>query len=289
MKLKTVVCTTVLLSSFAWVAQVGAHTPSERYEMAKSLVELAYFDSSHDQIFISREGVITNGFNRYTFTWPAFIDYCNTPGWTHEEKKAAFGYYLSTLGTNDCVSMSGFDKKMILVAVNHCLELKFTEAWPSMKALALNPRGIERALAIETAITLGPVDDAMTDFVEQIGTNVASYGYVERGTYCFYQQRLAAIPATNATEVAVRDRAVRRFYNHRIGPSAAGAVSRDFLFRDYIEGYAQSSNRLEFANYVLTNAECQSHVRRYFTSITNQLLSSGQPLRQVNLDAGGER
>ena len=289
MKLKTVVCTTVLLSSFAWVAQVGAHTPSERYEMAKSLVELAYFDSSHDQIFISREGVITNGFNRYTFTWPAFLDYDGTPGWTHDEKKAAFAYYLSALGTNDCVVFSGADKRLVRVALAHCRALKFTEAWPYMKALALNPRGIHRDLAIEMAITLGPVDDAMTDFVEQIGTNVASYGYVERGTYCFYQQRLAAIPATNATEVAVRDRAVRRFYNHRIGPSAAGAVSRDFLFRDYIEGYAQSSNRLEFANYVLTNAECQSHVRRYFTSITNQLLSSGQPLRQVNLDAGGER
>ncbi len=289
MKLKTMMHTAVLMSCFAWAERVAAHTPGEMYEMAKTLIELADFDSSHDRILISREGVVTNGFNRYTFTWPAFLDYDGTPGWTHDEKKAAFAYYLSALGTNDCVVFSGADKRLVRVALAHCRALKFTEAWPYMKALALNPRGIHRDLAIETAITLGPVDDAMTDFVEQIGTNVVAYGYEERGTYCFYQQRLAAISATNATEVAVRDRAVRRFFAHRIGPSAAGAVSRDFLFRDYIDGYAQSSNRLEFANYVLTNAECQSHVRRDFTSTTNRLLSAGQPLRQVNLDEGGDR
>ena len=266
---------TIGLMLFFFTEDSIAHTLAETNQLVQTLLESVIDFSSRDCLGVSTENRDAREYRLSPFTWSGFLDQDGTPGWVNSEKKAAFGYYLSTLATNDCMAMTIKERYHVWIALRQCRALKFAEAWPSMKALALNPRGIHRELAIETAITLGPIDDAMTEFVEMIGTNVVAYGYEERGTYCFYQQRLAAIPATNVTACAVRDRAVRRFYNHRIGPSAAGAVSRDFLFRDYIDGYAQSSNRLEFANYVLTNAECQSHVRRYFTSIINQLLSSG--------------
>ena len=217
-------------------------------------------------------------------TWPGFLGRCETNGWTMAEKKDAFGWYLSTVATNDCVAFPEFEKELVRVALTQCRDLNYVEACDHLRRLALNPRGIYRDIAIPLVIRFGPVNDAMTDFVETIGTNVVSYGYAERGTYCAYQKRLAVVSATNALECTVRDRAVRRFYQHRFGPSVAGAVSRDFLFRDYLAGYAQSSNRLEFANYVLSNAECYSNIRRYFVSVTNQLLSAGTPLRQLDLE-----
>ena len=217
-------------------------------------------------------------------TWPGFLGRCETNGWTMAEKKDAFGWYLSTVATNDCIALPEFEKELVRVALTQCRDLNYVEACDHLRRLALNPRGIYRDIAIPLVVRFGPVNDATTDFVETIGTNVASYGYAERGTYCAYQKRLAAINATNALECAVRDRAVRRFYQHRFGPSVAGAVSRDFLFRDYLTGYAQSSNRLEFARYVLSTQEGRVNDEEYFSSVTNQLLSSGQPLQQLNLE-----
>ncbi len=47
-----------------------------------------------------------------------------------------------------------------------------------------------------------------------------------------------------------------------------------------------SSNRLEFATYVLNHPDCPEGDREDFAAITNQLISAGVPLHQLNL--GGE-
>ncbi|MCQ2394562.1 MAG: hypothetical protein MJ249_09765 [Kiritimatiellae bacterium] len=274
--LATVACLMTMV-----VPSAHAHTLAETNAVVKAALDYlqqAYPDNWGTNNFIEVAA------DEIPDTWEYFLGGDETNGWTHAEKRAAFDWYLSSLGSTDCRSLPSDGQWRVKAAIAQCDTLNHTNAWPFLKALSLNPRGIHRDRAIQLAIRFGPVDDAMTDFVETIGTNVASYGYAERGTYCAYQKRLAAISTTNALECAVRDRAVRRFYQHRFGPSVAGAVSRDFLFRDYLAGYAQSSNRLEFACYVLGTQEGRVNDEEYFISVTNQLLSAGTPLRQLGFE-----
>ena len=48
-------------------------------------------------------------------------------------------------------------------------------------------------------------------------------------------------------------------------------------------GYATSSNRLDYACWVLGRENLRSGAQRHFTSVTNELISSGQPLRWINV------
>ena len=75
------------------------------------------------------------------------------------------------------------------------------------------------------------------------------------------------------------------FYRNRMLPSNAHCVV-DMLFVRYISGYEKSSNRLEHALNVLSLPIYAELSGGYFISVTNQLLSSGQPL--VQLDIGEE-
>ena len=54
-----------------------------------------------------------------------------------------------------------------------------------------------------------------------------------------------------------------------------------------IDGYVASSNRLTYAINAFSYPACASIFGDYFTSVTNQLLSSGQPLIQLDIDVGG--
>ena len=276
-----------------------AHTVEETNSVVRTMLIRLAWDASHDHF---KGGRLKSPPVNYD-SWDKLLNGIGN-GWTFDEKKSAFDWYLSTLGTNvwhtgdildsDDVEIEVddedtiYEESYVRLALAFCRDVNHTNALPHLKALALNPHGVYREDANELAIKFGPIDDAMTDFVELIGTNVVMYNYMERGTYCTYQERLAAIPATNAAAVAVRERAVRRFYQHRFNPSAAGSVSRDELFRDYLAGYAQSSNRLEFACHILGIEEGRINDGEYFITLTNQLLSSGQPLRQLNIGGNNQ-
>ena len=227
-------------------------------------------------------------------------------GWTVDEKKGAFNWYLSTLGTNvwnvvdeewdseesndvaaDLDSI--FAEHRVRVALSFCRRANHTNAWHYLKALAQNPHGIYREDAVELAIKFGPIDDAMTDFVISTMTNTPASSPEVRGVAGGeFSDRLLSCPETNDTWCVFRKRAAEKLYCHRFTELFATIVFDELFVRSF-DGFSSSSNRLEFANFVLAHPECTDQERRHFTSITNQLLSSGQPLRQVNLDAGGER
>ena len=62
----------------------------------------------------------------------------------------------------------------------------------------------------------------------------------------------------------------------------------DRLLSERIEGYANSSNRLNTALFMLAPTNTRSQFVEYFVSVTNQLLSSGQPLVQLDIGEGGD-
>ena len=267
-----------LLVPLVLLASVGhAHTEAETNAVAKSMLEfvlLSVNDNLDDVVPGEQEAIVT---------WPSFLKLGESEGWTQSEKKAAFAWYLSMLGTNDCTSLSATDKELVRIALSKCEEFGYAEAVSSYKALALNPKGVYRYRAINLALKFSPVDAFTTEFVETIITNVSGYSSGERvECYWEYVKKLRQDPCTNGVCAS----ALSMFYRNR-KVSGTGAATLDRLFADKIEGYAQSSNRLDTALSMLTVTNMRPQFVEYFTGVTNQLLSSGQPLSWIEVDNGG--
>ena len=75
-------------------------------------------------------------------------------------------------------------------------------------------------------------------------------------------------------------------YRNRLLESGTDAII-DEVFLKYIDGYGTSSNRLEYAINSFSYPKCAEIFGDYFTSVTNQLLSSGQPLPWINVGNDG--
>jgi len=276
---KKVMALLALSISFA-VASAWAHTYDETNDVVYAALSRA--SSYYDDL---REGSPPDNDPPPT-TWLGFLG-PETNGWTLAGKMAAFDWYLSTLATNDCKSLDYFEQLYAAVAVGKCEEFNYTNSASAMKALALNPRGIERNDAIRLAIRFSSVDDAMTAFVETIMTNSASYNFREQGTAsALYAKKLLSFNAINAAQLASRDAGVRMLYRNRLLESGTDAII-DEVFIKYIDGYGSSSNRLEYATNSFSYPDCAEIFGDYFTSVTNQLLSSGQPLHWINMSGGG--
>ena len=274
--MKKTIMTLCAFAASSVVATASGHTYDETNEMVYAALSRAAFYYAD-----LREGSPPDNDPPPT-TWLGFLG-PETNGWTLAGKMAAFDWYLSTLATNDCKSLDYFDKLYAAVAVGKCEEFNYTNAAPAMKALALNPRGIERDEAIGLAVKFSAVDAATTEFVETIITNVNGYSSGERvECYWEYAKKLRQDPCTNGVCAS----ALSMFYRNR-KVSGTGAATLDRLFADKIEGYAQSSNRLHTALSMLTVTNMRPQFVEYFTGVTNQLLSSGQPLPWIEVGNGG--
>ena len=276
---KKVMALCVCIASFA-VVTAWAHTYNETNDVIYAALDRAAF--YYDDLL---EGSPPDNDPPPT-TWRGFLG-ADTNGWTLAGKMAAFDWYLSTLATNDCETLDDFDRLYARVAVGNCKWFNYTNSVSTMKTLALNPHGICRDDAISIAVNLSDVNDETTDFVETIITNVLGYTRIERGVACgAYSTKLMSLDSTNDTIKAQRSRAIMMLYRHRLC-GLAGVNMLDDLFACRIEGYATSSNRLDFAIFVLQHPEVQSFNIQKFISVTNQLLSSGQPLPWINVGGGG--
>ena len=274
--MKKTIMTLCAFAASSVVATASGHTYDETNEMVYAALSRAAFYYAD-----LREGSPPDNDPPPT-TWLGFLG-PETNGWTLVGKMAAFDWYLSTLATNDCKSLDYFDKLYAAVAIGKCEEFNYTNAAPAMKALALNPRGIERDEAIGLAVKFSAVDAATTEFVETIITNVNGYSSGERvECYWEYAKKLRQDPCTNGVCAS----ALSMFYRNR-KVSGTGAATLDRLFADKIEGYTQSSNRLDTALSMLTVTNMRPQFVEYFTGVTNQLLSSGQPLPWIEVCNGG--
>ena len=275
---------TVVMVLASSMTSILAHTPAQTNAVVRGALFNFISYSSKRLVDLPREVSPTE----VPDNWYNFLGGYMNDGWTLEEKKAAFEWYLGTLGTNDCVAMSGEDRNLVRAALIQCKSLHHTNCVSSMRTLALNPRGIFRTRAITLAIEFGTVDSGMTTFVEAIMTNSTDYILSERKTASAkYASRLLAFNTTNAVQVASREAGVRMLYRNRFLESGTSSII-DKAFLKYIDGYGASSNRLEYAINALSYPACARVFGDYFTSVTNQLLSSGQPLPWINVGNGGD-
>ena len=276
---KKVMALLALSISFA-VASARAHTYDETNDVVYAALSRAA--SYYDDLL---EGSPPDNDPPPT-TWRGFLG-ADTNGWTLAGKMAAFDWYLFTLATNDCETLDDFDEIYARVAIGKCEEFNYTNSVNAMKALSLNPKGVERQQAIRLMIKFSPVDDFMTAFTETIMTNSIGYSVGERSAAsCQYANKLLSFNATNECQQMVVGNAVEMFYRNRmLAPNAFSIV--DQLFVRYIDNYSISSNRLEHALNALSLPDCGPVTKRRFVAITNELISSGQPLPWINVGTGG--
>ena len=276
----------VILLLSLLVCFVGfAHTDAEKSRYVDGILMSAMYVASDDNW--ASEGRDPDPDNVLS-TWEGFLgrpgDDSWTSNWSMEERRAAFDWYLGQLSTTNCLAFSSLERGKVLTAFARCKRLAYTNSVPLLRRAALNPNCAYRDLAIEIGVDLGDVGPSTTEFVETIITNVAGYTRDERvmACCCYVDKVLSMVPSDNH-EVAARNTAVRNLYKNRFVGGVIGANALDALFVSQIGGYEYSSNRLENAKFVLASPECRSRTVKKYTAITNQLLSSGQPLRWINV------
>ena len=189
--------------------------------------------------------------------------------WPVERRKAALDAYLAVMADTDFTDQTDDDRDLPFKATAQCVSMNYTNALPYMRRLVLNRTLSEwrRRDEIGRLIRFSPINDETTATIETIFTNRQS----------------------NLVSQSVCDRAAMVF----VHDPAEWQLSADYdyFWRRYYPGYATSSNRLEFLSATLSNTNIPScskwtRFQNHFISVTNQLLSSGQPLPWINM--GGE-
>ena len=202
-----------------------------------------------------------------TWTWEGFLGEDETNGVTRAAKKASFDWYLGYLATNNCASFCEDQTNYVRIAMNECRDLKHTNAWQSLKGIALNSSAPYRGYAGELYEQYGPLDDSMTDFCLDVETNAVQMTFEERGDIVGeYASRLHSLPPGSN----VRQRGVAGLYTNRLS-DCSRAIPVDEILVASLSGYEFSTNRLAAALYVLSCTNSWSEQNAYFIGVTNAI------------------
>ena len=213
--------------------------------------------------------------------WSAFFGPSAYKGWELNERKAAFDWYLNSICTNVSHRIDGEELAMFRVALGQCRRSSYTNAVPALKELVTNPCGVDKGDALRIIVDCSPISDVFTDYIENIMTNKVAYQKEARvEAWVRYVTKVRLWDVQNSIQDGIKQRATDMFYRNRF-VDFAGTLSMDMLFVSQYTGYEISSNRLQYVNYVMSNPLLK--VSPYFIAVTNQLLSSGQPLRWINV------
>ncbi len=263
----------------------SAHTESEYLYKARDMIGTLLssgWDSEEEMLENQQSNDPLYHWN-YT-SQDDFFGFFVTNGCTRAECEMAFDKYLSWISTNNMSAVDSQDRMFARGALAQCRDMKYTKALDTIRTYALNTTAIDRVTVIGRAVQFGGVDEASASFVEAIVTNKAQFSYHDISwaipAYC---DKLRSINTNDAEKVAIRARGARLFYANRLEWPDASAL--DDVFVAAFPGYDFSSNRLDYANHVLswtTNNDWRA-MRDHFVAITNQLLSSGQPLSVITV------
>ena len=270
----------VMAALSACLSVNGEHTDNEKMDVARTCLLRAM--TIHARGLRYRE----SNDGAYPDTWCGFLGQCNQE-WSLAEKQAAFDLYLRAMSTNNCTTMTPMDQNLARTAVVQCELLDYTNAIPNLMALVLNSKGIHKTMAINYILKASPVSEHVTDFVETIMTNSNVFTKREQ-VYAIglYAEKVCNAATTGGSNIFLVQNTARMFYRNRMyGTISPAAV--DSVLTSGIPGFAMSSNRLDMAMSILSDTNTLPVFIGYFSSVTNQLLSSGQPLPWINVDGSG--
>ena len=253
------------------------HTENEKLEVGRYMARFVKASTSYDHI---DEALA----NYREWSRPEVFFGINIDGWTVDEKKEAFDAYIRYIATTNCANEESPDHVASISAIEQCCWMSRTNELASMRQFVLNTQHPYRFLITEPVIELGGLDNASIDFAEAVATNVAVFSRVERGVAIGLLRRKLSQANVGDLDVSnACNRITGMFYRNK-QLSVAGALSIDKLLAERLNGYAASSNRLETALFVLSQTNRTDRVTEHFTTITNQLLSSGQPLNVITVE-----
>ena len=212
--------------------------------------------------------------------------------WPVERRKAALDAYLAVMADMDFTDDTNNDRDLPFKATVQCVSMNYTNALPHMRRLVLNKTlpGWKRRDEIGRLIRFSPVNDEITTTIETIFTNRVDFTWKDREKCFDYASKVVVASQSNLVSQSVCDRAAMVFV--RDPTEWQLSADYDYFWRRYYPGYATSSNRLEFLSETLSNTNIPScskwtRFQNHFISVTNQLLSSGQPLPWINVGTGG--
>ena len=199
--------------------------------------------------------------------------------------------HVLTLDNDDIIIDIDDDRDLPFKATAQCVSMNYTNALPYMRRLVLNRTLPEwrRRDEIGRLIRFSPINDETTATIETIFTNRVDFTWKDREKCFDYAAKVVAASHSNLVSQSVCDRAASVLA--RDPTEWQLSADYDYFWRRYYPGYATSSNRLEFLSATLSNTNIPScskwtRFQNHFISVTNQLLSSGQPLPWINM--GGE-
>ena len=254
------------------------HTENEKLEVGRYMARFVKASTSYDHI---DEALA----NYREWSRPEVFFGINIDGWTVDEKKDAFDAYIRYIATTNCANEESPDHVASISAIEQCCWMSRTNELASIRQFVLNTQHPYRFLITKPVIELGGLDNASIDFAEAVATNVTEFSRGERGVaFGMLSKKLSQANVGDLDVSNACNRITSMFYRNK-QLSVAGALSIDKLLAERLNGYAASSNRLETALFVLSQTNRTDRVTEYFTTLTNQLLSSCRPLEV--LDVGG--
>ena len=212
--------------------------------------------------------------------------------WPVERRKAALDAYLAVMADTDFTDATNDDRDLPFKATAQCAEMNYTNALPYMRRLVLNRTltRLRRRNEIRKLIEFSPVDDETTATIETIFTNRVDFTWEDREKcFDYYAPKVVAASQSNLVSQSVCDRAASVFTNNATEWQLFGEY--DYFWASYYSGYAMSSNRLQFVNSALANTNITQNsdwrlLKEGLIAVTNELLSSGQPLIQLTIGVG---
>jgi len=268
----------LLLAVFAAELSLVAfpHTESEKLEVARRMTLFMHMSASYDDI----DDLLAN---YREWSRPEVFFGININGWTVDEKKDAFDAYIRYIATTNCASEESPDHVASISAIEQCCWMSRTNELESIRQFVLNTQHPYRNRITGSVLELGGLDNESIDFAEAIATNTVAFGRSERGrAFGVLWKKLSQANIGDSVASNACNRITGMFYRNK-QLSVAGALSIDKLLAERLNGYAASSNRLETALFVLSQTNRTDRVTEHFTTITNQLLSSGQPLNMITV------
>ncbi|MBQ3808862.1 MAG: hypothetical protein IJI36_02090 [Kiritimatiellae bacterium] len=267
----------ILLFSALISLSALSHTESEKLDTARYMVNVVDANTSFDTISDAPAHILE-------WSRPEVFFGININGWTVDEKKNAFDAYIRYIATTNCADEESRDYVAAISAIEQCCWMSRTNELESIRQFVLNTQHPYRNRITGSVLELGGLDNESIDFAEAIATNTVAFGRSERGrAFGVLWKKLSQANIGDSVASNACNRITGMFYRNK-QLSVAGALSIDKLLAERLNGYAASSNRLETALFVLSQTNRTDRVTEHFTTITNQLLSSGQPLNVITVE-----
>ena len=276
MTVRKMICLAMCMTALSYATALP-HMESEKLDTARYMVNVVDANTSFDTISDAPAHILE-------WSRPEVFFGININGWTVDEKKNAFDAYIRYIATTNCADEESRDYVAAISAIEQCCWMSRTNELESIRQFVLNTQHPYRNRITGSVLELGGLDNESIDFAEAIATNTVAFGRSERGRAFgvlwkkLSQENIGDSVASNAC-----NRITGMFYRNK-QLSVAGALSIDKLLAERLNGYAASSNRLETALFVLSQTNRTDRVTEHFTTITNQLLSSGQPLNVITVE-----